>query len=59
VNPNLSLDWFTTAELQARSDEALGQYSGFFFGAGDYVHPEAALGPIRLARERGVPLVGT
>lgn len=59
VEGGLPVEWLTTAEADVLSDELLGRYSGFFLASGVYERPDAAVRVVRLARERGVPLVGT
>ncbi|TMJ96723.1 MAG: hypothetical protein E6G67_04525 [Actinobacteria bacterium] len=56
----LDVEWVGTDEIPERAEERLGGYAGLLIApASPYRSMEGALGAIRLARERGVPLVGT
>ncbi len=60
---HLGLDWEwvpTDAVQPARPEGRLAGYAGLFIApASPYRSMEGALAAVRLARERGVPLVGT
>src|SRR5262249_33830729 len=53
--------WIDTAELaQPNGLKQLSEYTGFWIGPGSpYKNMDGALSAIRLARERGIPLLGT
>ena len=57
----IPFEWVPTTDVRAnRPEERLGRYAGLFIApASPYRHMEGALAAIRLARERGIPLVGT
>ncbi len=57
----LDAEWVPTAEILPQSPEArLARYAGLFIAPGSpYRSMDGALAAIRLARERGVPLVAT
>jgi len=57
----LDAEWVPTVEILPESPEArLARYAGLFIASGSpYRSMEGALAAIRLARERGVPLVAT
>jgi CTP synthase (UTP-ammonia lyase) len=53
-------EWVATEECEPDAAGRLAGYGGIFIGpASPYRSMEGALGPIRHARERGIPLVGT
>ena len=57
----LGFEWVPTTDIgPRRPEERLAAYAGVFVSPGSpYLSMEGALGAIRHARERGVPLVGT
>ena len=57
----LALEWVRTTEVEPDRPEArLGRYAGIFIApSSPYRSMDGALAAIRLARECGVPLVGT
>ncbi|HTU01981.1 MAG TPA: hypothetical protein VMG58_09205 [Candidatus Sulfotelmatobacter sp.] len=61
MHAGIRFDWVPTTDVRAdRPEERLGRYDGLLIApASPYRHMEGALGAIRLARERGIPLVGT
>lgn len=53
-------EWIPTDALSPGDEEAFRRLDGFLIApASPYRNMEGALGAIRFARERGVPLVGT
>jgi len=60
-NPTMEFRWIDTRELvQPGSLERLSEYDGIWIGPGSpYKNMEGALSAIRIARERGIPLLGT
>jgi CTP synthase len=58
---DLVYEWVMTSDVDpARPEARLAGYAGLVIApSSPYVSMEGALGAIRLARERGVPLVGT
>jgi CTP synthase (UTP-ammonia lyase) len=54
-------EWVPTEEIDpSRALERLGGYAGLLIApASPYLNMDGALAAVRLARERGVPLVGT
>src|SRR5439155_11040585 len=54
-------EWIGTAELAgAGGQKRLADFSGMWIGPGSpYASMEGALSAIRIARERGIPLLGT
>jgi len=54
-------EWVPTEQIDPlRAPERLGRYAGLVIApASPYVSMDGALAAVRLARERGVPLVGT
>jgi CTP synthase (UTP-ammonia lyase) len=61
AHAGLRFEWVPTVEVEpARPHDRLGKYAGLFIApASPYESMEGALAAVRLARERGVPLVGT
>jgi CTP synthase (UTP-ammonia lyase) len=61
THARLAFEWVPTAEVRPREPAArLAGYAGLFIApASPYRSMEGALGAIRFARERGVPLVAT
>ena len=61
AHADLRFEWVPTEEVMpSRAPERLGAYAGLLIApASPYVSMDGALAAIRLARERGVPLVGT
>jgi CTP synthase (UTP-ammonia lyase) len=57
----IRFEWVPTRDVPSdRPEDRLARYDGFFIApASPYRNMEGALAAIRLARERGVPLVGT
>jgi len=56
----LTFDWVPTEEIGSDAASRLAGYDGLFIApASPYRSMDGALGAIRHARERGVPLVGT
>ncbi len=56
----LAFEWVPTEALAADAPARLAPFDGVWIGpASPYRSMEGALGAIRHARERGVPLVGT
>jgi CTP synthase (UTP-ammonia lyase) len=56
----LQFDWVSTADLDGEPERRLARYDGVWIApASPYRSMDGALGAIRHARERGVPLVGT
>ncbi len=61
VHADLDFEWVPTDEVMPRQPQArLAAYAGLLIApASPYRSMEGALAAVRLARERGVPLVGT
>ena len=61
THAGVRFEWVPTTEVQPEQPEnRLGRYHGIFIApSSPYQSMEGALAAIRLARERGVPLVGT
>jgi CTP synthase (UTP-ammonia lyase) len=61
THAGVRFEWVPTTEVLAeRPEDRLGRYHGIFIApSSPYRSMEGALAAIRLARERGVPLVGT
>jgi CTP synthase (UTP-ammonia lyase) len=61
AHAGIGFEWVPTTDVRVdRPEERLGRYAGLFLApASPYRHMEGALAAIRLARERGIPLVGT
>ena len=61
THAGLSFAWVPTPEVSVdRPEGRLGRYAGLFIApANPYRHMAGALASLRLARERGIPLVGT
>ena len=56
----LAFEWVATDDVGKDASARLGDYAGIFVApASPYRDMEGALGAVRHARERGVPLVGT
>ncbi len=56
----MKYEWVPTESLGGDPAARLGQYDGLWIApASPYRSMDGALGAIRYARERGVPLVGT
>ena len=56
----LAFDWVPTESIGDRPEVSLHAYDGLWIApASPYRSMDGALGAIRCARERGVPLVGT
>jgi CTP synthase (UTP-ammonia lyase) len=57
----IRFEWVSTTDVRADGpEERLGRYAGLFIAtASPYRHMDGLLAAIRLARERGVPLVGS
>jgi len=57
----IRFEWVSTTEVRLdRPHERLARYTGLFIApSSPYRSMEGALAALRLARERGVPLVGT
>lgn len=60
-SPTVEFRWIDTTELvQAGSLERLSEYDGVWIGPGSpYKNMDGALSAIRIAREGGIPLLGT
>ena len=55
-----AFDWVPTGDCAGAAPERLGGYDGVFVApASPYRSMDGALAAIRVARERGIPLVGT
>jgi len=61
AHAGIRYEWVPTEQIDpARALERLGPYAGMLIApASPYVSMDGALAAVRLARERGVPLVGT
>ena len=61
AHAGVPFEWVpTTAVLPERPEDRIGRYDGIFIApSSPYRSMEGALAAIRLARERGIPLVGT
>jgi CTP synthase (UTP-ammonia lyase) len=61
AHAGLEAEWVPTVDVTPEKPEArLGRYAGLFIASGSpYRSMDGALAAVRLARERGVPLVGT
>lgn len=61
AHAGVDFEWVPTDEVTPRQPQArLAAYAGLFIApASPYRSMEGALAAVRLARERGVPLVGT
>ena len=61
THAGVRFEWVPTTDVHpARPQDRLGGYDGIFIApSSPYQSMEGALAAIRLARERGVPLVGT
>jgi CTP synthase (UTP-ammonia lyase) len=61
AHAGVRFEWVPTPEVRPeRPEDRLGHYDGIFVApSSPYWSMEGALAAIRLARERGVPLVGT
>jgi CTP synthase (UTP-ammonia lyase) len=56
----MDFEWVPTESLGSDPPERLGRFDGLWIApASPYRSMDGALGAIRYARERGVPLVGT
>jgi CTP synthase (UTP-ammonia lyase) len=60
VQPPLRFEWLATEVVERMDDAELASYAGLLIAPGSpYQSMEGALKAIRVARERGVPLLGT
>ena len=60
VRPPLRFEWLATEAAAEMDDNELASYAGLLIAPGSpYLSMEGALKAIRVARERGVPLLGT
>jgi CTP synthase (UTP-ammonia lyase) len=60
VHLGAALEWVPTDRVGRDAADSLGRFDGLWIASGSpYRSMEGALGAIRFARERGVPLVGT
>jgi CTP synthase (UTP-ammonia lyase) len=61
AHAGVDFEWVSTTDVRPdRPDERLARYAGIFIApASPYRNMNGALAAIKLARERGVPLVGT
>jgi CTP synthase (UTP-ammonia lyase) len=56
----VAFEWFATEDAAAAAEDELASYSGFLVAPGSpYASMDGALRAIRVARERGIPLLGT
>ncbi|MGC9975025.1 MAG: CTP synthase, partial [Gaiellaceae bacterium] len=60
VRPPLSFEWLATEAAERMNDAELASYAGLLIAPGSpYLSMNGALKAIRVAREQGVPLLGT
>lgn len=60
VRAPLRFEWLATETAEKTSDDELASYAGLLIAPGSpYLSMDGALKAIRVARERGVPLLGT
>jgi CTP synthase (UTP-ammonia lyase) len=60
VAAGVAFEWLATEDAAAATDGELERYAGFLVAPGSpYASMDGALRAIRVARERGIPLLGT